>query len=168
MNAKAISECETAIEKHGRQPSILAPLGFALAASGKRQEAEAIANELETSWSRHYFSPVNLALVHTALGNKDRAFFWLSKGVEARDPQMIWLRVEPQLESIRADPRMQALFQRMENNDEGVRSLSPALRATNACRTASGSERMLQATAQVDRLCIHPIWSVAAHSCYFS
>ena len=71
-------------------------------------------NELETSWRRRYFSPVNIALVHTALGNKDRAFFWLAKGVEARDPQLIWIRVEPQFENLRSDARFQALFQRME------------------------------------------------------
>ena len=114
MYAKAITECGSAIEKYGRQPQFLATLGVAYGASGKRREAEGIVNELETSWRRHYFSPVNIALVHTALGNKDRAFFWLAKGVEARDPQMIWLRVEPQFESIHADPRFQALFQRME------------------------------------------------------
>jgi DNA-binding winged helix-turn-helix (wHTH) protein/TolB-like protein/tetratricopeptide (TPR) repeat protein len=114
MYTKAITECESAIEKYGRQPQFLATLGFAYGASGKRREAEGIVNELETSWRGHYFSPVNIALVHTALGNKDRAFFWLSKGVEGRDPQMIWLRIEPQFESIHADPRFQALFQRME------------------------------------------------------
>ncbi len=114
MYPKAITECESAIEKYGRQPQFLATLGFAYGASGKRREAEAIVNELETSWRRHYFSPVNIALVHTALGNKDRALFWLAKGVEGRDPQMIWLRLEPQFESIHADPRFQALFQRME------------------------------------------------------
>ena len=114
MYAKAITECENAIEKYGRQPSIVATLGVAYSLSGRRREAEVIVNELETSWRRHYFSPVNIALVHTALGNKDQAFFWLAKGVEARDPQMIWLRVEPQFESIHADPRFQALFQRME------------------------------------------------------
>jgi hypothetical protein len=27
---------------------------------------------------------------------------------------MIWIRVEPQLESLRPDPRFQALFERME------------------------------------------------------
>ena len=114
MYAKAITECESVIEKYGRQPQFLATLGFAYGASGKRREAEGIVNEMETSWRRHYFSPVNIALVHTALGNKDRAFFWLTKGVEARDPQMIWVRIEPQFESIHVDPRLQALFRRME------------------------------------------------------
>jgi DNA-binding winged helix-turn-helix (wHTH) protein/TolB-like protein/Flp pilus assembly protein TadD len=115
MHAKAITECQSAIEKYGRQPAILAPLGFAYAASGKRGDAEVIVNELETAWRQHYFSPVNIALVHAALGNKDQAFFWLGKGVEARDPQMIWIRAEPQFASIHTDPQFQALFQRMEN-----------------------------------------------------
>ena len=120
MYAKAITECETAIQKYGRQPPIVATLGYVYAASGKRREAESIVNELETSWRRHYFSPVNIALVHTALGNKDRAFFWLTKAVEARDPQMIWLRLELQFESIHADPRFQALFQRMEHRNNAA------------------------------------------------
>lgn len=120
MYAKVITECESAIKKYGRQPPILAALGFAYGASGKRREAEAIVNEMESSWRRHYFSPVNIALVYTALGNKDRAFFWLAKGVEASDPQMIWLRTEPQFESIHADPRFHALFQRMEKRTKAT------------------------------------------------
>lgn len=68
MYAKAITECESVIEKYGRQPQFLATLGFAYGASGKRREAEGIVNELETSWRRHYFSPVNIALVHTEIG----------------------------------------------------------------------------------------------------
>jgi len=114
MYARAITECNSAIEKYGRQPPILAPLGFVYGASVKRRDAEAILNELETSWRRRYFSPIGIALIHTALGNNDGALFWLTKAVEARDPQLICLRVEPQFESLRADPRFQALFQRME------------------------------------------------------
>jgi DNA-binding winged helix-turn-helix (wHTH) protein/TolB-like protein/Flp pilus assembly protein TadD len=114
MYAQAITECENALAKYGRDQSILAQLGCAYAGSGKRREAEALALELETAWRRRYFSPLGIALVDAALGNKDRAFFWLTKGVEARDPQMIWIRVEPQLESLRPDPRFQALFERME------------------------------------------------------
>ena len=117
MYDKAIGECQSAIEKFGRQPSILAPLGFAYGASGKRREAEAIATELETSWRRHYFSPANIALVHTAVGNKEKAFFWLAKAVEARDAQLVWQRLDPQFESLRSDPRFQALLQRMEKRD---------------------------------------------------
>ena len=114
MHAKAIAECESVIGKYGRQPPILAPLGFAYGASGRRREAEAIVNELEASWRRHYFSPIGIALVHTALGKRDRAFFWLTTAVNARDPQLIWLRVEPQFESLRADPRFQAILDRIE------------------------------------------------------
>jgi hypothetical protein len=68
---------------------------------------------LETKWKARYFSPFILALAYTGAGNKDGAFFWLTKASESRDPQLIWLTVEPQFESLRSDSRFQALVRQM-------------------------------------------------------
>ena len=63
--------------------------------------------------STRYFSPLVIALAHTGVGDKDGAFAWLTKAYESRDPQLIWIRVEPQLESLRSDPRFQSMLRRM-------------------------------------------------------
>jgi hypothetical protein len=64
-------------------------------------------------WGTRYFSPFLIALVYTGVGNKDAAFVWLTKAYESRDPQLIWLMVEPQLASLRPDPRFRTLLRRM-------------------------------------------------------
>jgi hypothetical protein len=68
---------------------------------------------LETRWKARYFSPFILAVACAGAGNNDGAFFWLTKAYESRDPQLIWLTVEPQFESLRTDSRFQALVRQM-------------------------------------------------------
>jgi serine/threonine protein kinase/Flp pilus assembly protein TadD len=110
---QAIAECKKAFSIFGRHPGILSVLGYVYAVSGKRREAQNILNEIETLWKRGYFSPIGVALVHTGLGDKDGAFTWLTKAYQARDPQLIWLNVEPELKSLRTDPRFIDLLHRM-------------------------------------------------------
>jgi serine/threonine-protein kinase len=110
---RAIAECQKAFSVFGRDPGILSVLGYVYALSGKRHEAQTILTEIETLWSRRYFSPIDVALVHTGLGDKDGAFSWLTKAYEARDPQLIWVNVEPELKSLRTDPRFRDLLHRM-------------------------------------------------------
>ena len=110
---QAIAECQKAFSIFGRDPGILSVLGYVYAVAGKRREAQTILNEIETLWSRSYLSPIDVALVHTGLGDKDGAFAWLTKAYDARDPQLIWLNVEPELKSLRTDPRFKDLLRRM-------------------------------------------------------
>jgi eukaryotic-like serine/threonine-protein kinase len=110
---RAIAECQKALSIHGRDSAILSALGYAYAVSGRRREARNTLNELEAQWKRRYFSPVDIALVYTGLGDKDLALVWLTKAYDSRDPQLIWVKVEPQFESLRTDPRFRALLHRM-------------------------------------------------------
>jgi DNA-binding winged helix-turn-helix (wHTH) protein/TolB-like protein/Flp pilus assembly protein TadD len=110
---QAIAECQKAFSVFGRDPGILAVLGYTYAVSSKRREAQNILAEIESLWKRRYFSPIDVALVYTGLGDKDGAFAWLTKAYEARDPQLIWLKVEPELKSLHTDPRFGDLLRRM-------------------------------------------------------
>lgn len=110
---QAIAECQKAFATFGRDPGILAILGYAYAGSGKRREAQNLLAEIESLRKRRYFSSIDVALVHTGLGDKDGAFAWLTKAYEARDPQLIWVNVEPELRSLRTDPRFTDLLHRM-------------------------------------------------------
>ena len=110
---RAIEECERAISTFGRDPGVLSALGNAYGSSGSHDKAQEIVRELETKWREHYFSPFIVALAYAGNGNKDGAFVWLTKAFESRDPQLIWLTVEPQLQSLRSDMRFQALVRQM-------------------------------------------------------
>jgi len=110
---QAIAECQKALSVFGRNPAILSVLGYVYAVSGRRREAQNIVAEIESLWKRRDFSPVDVALVHAGLGNKDEAFAWLTKAYESRDPQLIWIKVEPELEGLHSDPRFAELLRRV-------------------------------------------------------
>ena len=110
---RAIEECVRAIATFGRHPGVLSALGYAYGSSGSHDKAQGIIRELEMKWKEHYFSPFIIALAHAGAGNKDEAFVWLTKAFESRDPQLIWLTVEPQFEGLRSDSRFQGLARQM-------------------------------------------------------
>jgi hypothetical protein len=64
--------------------------------------------------ARHgYVSPYGLAYIHVALGEKDEAFVLLNKAHEERSSDVIDLKVDPQLDPLRSDPRFAELLRRM-------------------------------------------------------
>lgn len=52
-------------------------------------------------------------LIYNGLGETDKALAWLEKGYQERDPKMAFLQVEPNCNSVRSDPRFQALLRRV-------------------------------------------------------
>ena len=54
-----------------------------------------------------------VAKAYLDLGQKDKAFAELNKAYENRISSLCWLKVEPQLDSLRSDPRYQQLLQKM-------------------------------------------------------
>jgi DNA-binding winged helix-turn-helix (wHTH) protein/tetratricopeptide (TPR) repeat protein len=55
-----------------------------------------------------------LACLYSKIGNKDRALAYLEKAYQERSFQMAMLRVEPQLDPLRNDPRFADLIRRVE------------------------------------------------------
>lgn len=55
----------------------------------------------------------NMAEIYAQLGEKDKAFEWLEKAVKNRDYEVMYLRVAPNLDSLRADPRFADALRRV-------------------------------------------------------
>ena len=55
----------------------------------------------------------NLAYTNARLGNTDAAFRWLDTAFAGRDAGLLQMRVDPDLDSLRADPRFQDLLRRV-------------------------------------------------------
>jgi serine/threonine protein kinase/Tfp pilus assembly protein PilF len=92
---------------------VLAALGRAHALSGNRSDAlEAIAQMKEWSHDR-YVSPHSVALVYAGLGENDQAFEWLEKALVVRSEHLGWLKVDPRMDPLRADPRFDAIVRRV-------------------------------------------------------
>jgi hypothetical protein len=63
---------------------------------------------------KRYVSPFDLALLHIAVGLRDEGFEWLEKAVQDRGIDVISLKVDPRLESVRSDPRFIASVERLK------------------------------------------------------
>jgi serine/threonine-protein kinase len=92
-------------------------LGYSLAAAGDRSYAMQVAAELEEKRKTEYISPVELAIIHIALGNSQRALDWIEDAVDDRRGWAAYLRVHPQMDPLRGEPRFAALIQRMKFTD---------------------------------------------------
>jgi len=95
--------------RSGEDP-ISAYLGYAYAKSGRRKEAQRVLAEL----LRTKEDNLDIARVEIGLGHKDKALTWLERGVAAHvDDDLLFLKVDPLYDPVRADPRFEALLSRM-------------------------------------------------------
>jgi tetratricopeptide (TPR) repeat protein len=85
------------------------------ALSGLRDEAKAglvrIPAEAASRHQRVGFA--QLASVHEALGDRVRALDLLEKAVSEREPDLLWLAVDPRVDSLRSEPRFEQVLARL-------------------------------------------------------
>ena len=87
-------------------------LAVQLALAGKHDET--IEESRRTIDLDPNFIPAHaFALVYAGLGDSDRAFAWLEKAYEERVQRLWYLRFESQWDTLRPDPRFQALLKRI-------------------------------------------------------
>src|ERR1022692_3823938 len=80
---------------------------------GRGTEAhQALGDLLKRSRTSHVI-PYGIASVYAALGDKDQAFAQLEKAWEQRSFFLDFLKVDPELDGLRSDPRFQNLLGRM-------------------------------------------------------
>ena len=60
-----------------------------------------------------YVSPMIPALLAAQSDNPERCFFWLDRAFEERSPQLVYLGVDPQFDSVARDPRFQQMLRRV-------------------------------------------------------
>jgi TolB-like protein/tetratricopeptide (TPR) repeat protein len=102
---------QQALKLRPGNPNYLASLARSYALAGKTSEARRVLNGLLKS--PEPVSPFFIALVYTALGEKDAAFEWLNKAVTERSGSVRYLKIEPRLDPLRSDPRFDSLLQRV-------------------------------------------------------
>ncbi|HNC47058.1 MAG TPA: tetratricopeptide repeat protein, partial [Acidobacteriota bacterium] len=92
---------------------VLGSLGHVYGLSGNRAEAQKILEQLKAQSTRSYFPPEEIAKVYIGLGEKDQALVWLEKAFEKRSDHLVFVKVDPVWDSLRADPRFTSLMQRI-------------------------------------------------------
>jgi serine/threonine-protein kinase len=109
----ALNSFEESLRNSNDEPSMLPEFAFYLARCGQRDRALEIMEEIQRDRADDYFLPINLALIHSGLGNVDEALTLLEQAVEERYPWVVQLQVDPWWDALRGDPRFAALESRI-------------------------------------------------------
>ena len=112
MYAEAIAEFQTGVKLSG-SPLMLALLGHAYAASGKKAEAQQVLVDLQQLQDQRYVSPYTVAAIYAGLGDKEQALKWLEKAVEARDIWLMNLKVDPVFAKLRSERKFTDILARI-------------------------------------------------------
>jgi tetratricopeptide (TPR) repeat protein len=107
----AIREFEAAVGSPQQHNSRLeAYLGYGYAVAGRALDARRILNTLESRRREQYVSSFGIALIHDALGEKERAMAAFERAYEDRAVEFAQMSEYPPFEKIASEPRFQALM----------------------------------------------------------
>ena len=62
---------------------------------------------------KRYVDPADIAYDYAELGERDKAFTWLDKAYSEKSNLIIWIKITPELDNLRTDPRYGALLKKM-------------------------------------------------------
>ncbi len=110
MFDEAVAEVQKAITLSGRLPRTVATLARTYAVSGDRVKALKLLDELIELAKQRYVPSYYIALIYVGLAEKDEAFHWLDKASEERNSELVFLNVDPALDSLRSDSRFTAIL----------------------------------------------------------
>jgi len=102
---QALAECDKV-----QGPSLC---GWVYAVSGKRAEALSNARRLAEISTRRQMSMIWIAAMYTALGDKEEAFRFLEQNYSEHTVGITFLKVAPEFDPLRSDPRFQDLLRRI-------------------------------------------------------
>ncbi len=96
---------------------------YAHATSGKRDLASKLLDELQRETTASgYRRSLNLALAHTGLGETDRAFEFLDKAVEERDPLLSLIMMDHLYDPLHSDHRWALFLKRISSPPQAPRA----------------------------------------------
>jgi serine/threonine-protein kinase len=109
----AIDALRQAVKVGGASAWAVANLAMALAFIGNTDEAERLLASLEQRARSEWISKMTLGVVYAALGRSDDAITAISRSIDDRDCWVVALGVEPAYDSLRGNPRFEALVERV-------------------------------------------------------
>jgi adenylate cyclase len=110
--ADALVQAQMSVNLGSRSNASLALLGHVYAKLGRRNEANAVVKELETRYEDKLADARDLVVVYAGL-DKDKAFAWLEKAFADHSVFLVFLKLEPLMETLQRDPRWKELERRV-------------------------------------------------------
>jgi serine/threonine-protein kinase len=89
-------------------------IGITYAKLGQKDKALEVLRGLEERSRQSFVSPTVLATLSFALGRNDAGFEWLNKAYEDYDSSLRLLRIDPEYQEVRSDPRFQDLLRKLD------------------------------------------------------
>ena len=88
-------------------------MGYAHALANQHAEAETLLEVLQEISQRKYVSPYSMLLIHLGLGPQERVFELLEQLYDERNDFLVWLKVSPELKSVRNEPRFKNFMRKL-------------------------------------------------------
>ena len=109
----AIAEGEKAVNLSGGSPLMRGALAQSYGKAGRTTEALRALDDLTKLAKQKYAAPYFFAGIHLGLGEDDRAIDCLEKSFEEHSHWLIYLHIDPSMDSLRDNPRFQDLVRRV-------------------------------------------------------
>jgi hypothetical protein len=103
----AIEMAPALLRVSGRHQWVLGTLAWTYGKAGHAEQARAVCDEMEGRSRHEFVSPFWLATAAASSGLMDQAIHRARRAVADRDPIVVWGRVIPFWDTIRADPRFE-------------------------------------------------------------
>jgi serine/threonine-protein kinase len=94
-------------------PHLIGAVGYAYARSGRKDEARKMLAGLKELSIRRYVAPYWIAMIYVGLGDNDEAVTWLEKAYQERSWWLIFIKMDPMVDSLRSDARFIDLMRRI-------------------------------------------------------
>ena len=107
---RALDQARAAERFEPADVALQGDIGYILAVAGRRTEAVKVAEDLAGRYPAEEDAAFAAAIVYAGLQDATRAFLWLDRARERRDPALADVKVDLRLDSLRADPRFDTLL----------------------------------------------------------
>ncbi len=110
----AITEFRRVEQSVPEWPVAIAARGSVEGAAGRPEKAKAVLTELQEIAKRRFVTAYGVALVYAGVGDDEAAFTWLDRAFAELSHWLVWLRLDPRFDSLRADPRFSEFLDRIK------------------------------------------------------
>jgi len=110
MNQEALSEID-------KVETIFWIDGYIYGIAGEMEKAREVLDHYLERSKTAYVSPTDFTMIYLGLGESDTAMDYLEMAYEQHEGWLVLLRAEPMYDSLRSNPRFQALLDKMNYPD---------------------------------------------------